>query len=405
MSESQRPAASGILIDSIANWLMQEALAERDLEPVVTSCCERLQAAGIPLRRAYFAFSVLHPLYAAIGITWMRDEGTTVQDYPHHPDGESEEYRRSPLYYMEQHSLDVLRIRLDRPSAQARYPILADLKEIGITDYLAFSIGFTLPGGGGMMGSWSTDAEGGFSEGDIGHLTRIQRRLAVACKVAIQARLMRNLASTYLGPVTGSHVLEGQIKRGDGQSIEAAIWFSDLRNSTALAATLPRQSYIDILNSYFDVTGGAVQAAGGEILDFIGDGLLAIFPSRSKRDSVADTCRRALAAVRDALVRQAQENERRAAEGRHRLEFGLGLHVGEIMYGNVGIPARLTFSAFGVAVHEVDRLATLSKELDEPVLASAEFALATGDGRWRDLGRHQLRGVDRPLHVHSLEYR
>src|SRR5690606_28181308 len=140
----------------------------------------------------------------------------------------------------------------------------------------------------------------------------------------------------------------GQIRRGDGQSIEAAIWFSDLRNSTALAASLPRQEYISTLNSYFDVTGGAVQAAGGEILDFIGDGLLAIFPSRSKRDKVGDTCRRALAAARDALVRQAKENERRAASGLERIEFGLGLHMGEIMYGNVGVPARLTFSAFGV---------------------------------------------------------
>lgn len=402
MTQSQRPAASSTLIDAIANWLMQEALADRDLEPVVSSCCERLHAAGIPLARGYFAFSVLHPLYSAVGITWTRDNGITVEDYPHHPDGDSEKFRLSPQFYMLQHNLDILRIRLDSTSAPARYPILADLKQAGMTDYLAFNIGFTLPGGGGMMGSWSTDAEGGFSEGDIGHLIRIQRRLAVACKVAIQARLMRNLASTYLGPVTGSHVLEGQIRRGDGQSIEAAIWFSDLRNSTALAATLPRQEYIGTLNSYFDVAGGAVQAMGGEILDFIGDGLLAIFPSRSKRDSLGDTCRRALAAVREALARQALENERRATSGHSRIEFGLGLHVGEIMYGNVGVPARLTFSAFGVAVHEVDRLVGLSKELDEPVLASAEFARATGDGRWRDLGRHHLRGVERPLHVHAL---
>jgi len=402
MTDSRRPAASKTLIDGIANWLMQEALADRELEPIITSCCERLRAAGIPLARGYFAFAVLHPLYHAVGITWTRDRGVKVQDYPHVPGGVPEGFRRSPHYYMQERNLDILRIRLDDPSAPAAFPIIADLKQDGFTDYLAFSIGFTLPGGRGMMGSWSTDAEGGFNEGDIEHLIRIQRRLAVACKVAIQARLMRNLANTYLGPITGSHVLEGQIKRGDGQSIDAAIWFSDLRNSTALAASLPRQDYIDTLNSYFEVTGGAVQAAGGEILDFIGDGLLAIFPSRSSQDCIADTCRRALAATRDALDRQKQENERRAATGDQPIEFGLGLHVGEIMYGNVGVPARLTFSAFGVAVHEVDRLVKLGKEIDEPVLASAEFVRAAGNGRWRDIGRHQLRGIDQPFQVHAL---
>lgn len=402
MTDSKRTVASRILIDGLANWLMQEALADRELEPVVTSCCERLQAAGIPLARAYFAFAVLHPLYHAVGITWTRDKGVRVEEYPHVPGGVPEGYRRSPQYYMLEHNLDILRIRLDDLSAPAAFPIIADLKGDGFTDFLAFSIGFTLPGGRGMIGSWSTDVEGGFTDGDIEHLIRIQRRLAVACKVAIQGQLMRNLANTYLGPITGSHVLEGQIKRGDGQSINAAIWFSDLRNSTALASSLPRQVYIDTLNSYFDVTGGAVQAAGGEILDFIGDGLLAIFPSRSSQDCIADTCRRALTATRDALGRQARENERRAATGDQPIAFGLGLHVGEIMYGNVGVPARLTFSAFGVAVHEVDRLVKLGKEFNEPVLASAEFTRMAGDGCWRDLGRHQLRGAEIPLQVHAL---
>lgn len=402
MIDSKRPAASKILIDGIANWLMHEALADCELEPVVRSCCERLQAAGIPLARGYFAFAVLHPLYHAVGITWTSKNGVDAEDYPHVPGGVPEGYRRSPQYFMSERNLDTLRIRLDDPSVPAAYPIIADLKRDGMTDYLAFSIGFTLPGGRGMMGSWSTDAVGGFSEGDIEHLIRIQRRLAVACKVAIQARLMRNLANTYLGPITGSHVLEGQIKRGDGQSIDAAIWFSDLRNSTALAASLPRQAYIDTLNAYFDVTGGAVQAAGGEILDFVGDGLLAIFPSRSSQDCIADTCQRALAATRDAFDRQRWENQRRAEAGDQPIEFCLGLHVGEIMYGNVGIPTRLTFSAFGVAVHEVDRLVKLCKDLDEPVLASGEFARAAGDGRWRDIGLHTLRGIDRPLQVNAL---
>ncbi len=402
MTTSPRPAASRILIDNLANWLMQEALAERDLEPVVTNCCERLQAAGIPLARAFFAFAVLHPLHSAIGITWTRGNGVSVEDYPHVPGGISDQFRRSPHFYMIERKLDVMRIRLESSDGPKEFPIIQDLKADGITDYLAFTIDFLMLGGRGMMGSWSTDVEGGFSEGDIEHLLRIQRRLAVAAKVAIQARLMRNLANTYLGPITGSYVLEGQIKRGDGQSIEAAVWLSDLRNSTALADNLPRQEYIDTLNGYFDITGGAVQAAGGEILDFIGDGLLAIFPIRESRDSVGDSCRRAMTAANDALTRRDKHNEERQAAGLAPLEFGVGLHVGEVMYGNVGVPERLTFSAFGVALHEVDRLEKLSKELGEAVLASSNFVDAAGEGNWRDLGTHHLRGVGCPVNVRAL---
>ena len=403
MTATPRPAASRILIDNLANWLMQEALAERDLEPVVTNCCERLFAAGIPIARAFFAFAVLHPLHSAIGITWTRGNGVTVDNYPHVPGGISDSFRQGPHFYMIERQLDVMRIRLDGSERPRDFPILNELKADGITDYIAFTIDFLMLGGRGMMGSWATDAEGGFSEGDVEHLLRIQRRLAVAAKVAIQARLMRNLANTYLGPITGSYVLEGQIKRGDGQSIEAAVWFSDLRNSTALASTLPRQEYIDTLNGYFDVTGGAVQAAGGEILDFIGDGLLAIFPIRKAHDSVGESCRRAVTAAKDALVRKEKHNEARRAAGLEPLDFSVGLHVGEVMYGNVGVPTRLTFSAFGVVLHEVDRLEKLGKELGEPVLASETFVNAAGEGHWRDLGTHNLRGVGCPVNVRALD--
>ncbi len=403
MTKPSRPPASRILIDNLATWLMQHALADCDLEEVVTGCCERLQAAGIPLRRAYFAFSVLHPLHRAVGITWTRGQGSTVMDYPHVPGGVSAAFLRSPHHYMLEHKLEVMRTRLPEHQEAYDFPILDELRAEGMTDYLAFAIDFKIIRDYGMVGSWSTDIRDGFSDDDIEHLLRIQRRLAVACKVAIQSRLMRNLATTYLGPISAANVLEGQIKRGDGQSVEAAIWFSDLRNSTQLATSLPRQDYIDTLNSYFDVAGGAVQKAGGEILDFVGDGVLAIFPNTATKASTAASCWRALQAAQDALGRLTTENDRRAADGKAPLNFGLGLHVGEVMYGNVGVPERLTFSAFGVAVHEVDRIQRLTKELKRPVLASAAFAAAAGEGKWQDLGDFGLRGVERPMRVYALE--
>jgi adenylate cyclase len=398
-----RPPASRILIDNLATWLMQQALADHSLEEIVTGCCERLQAAGVPLARAYFAFAILHPLHSATGITWTRGKKVIVADYPHVPGGVSERFLQSPHHYMLERRLDLLRCRLADGPEQYSFPILDDLRADGITDYVAFTIDFMLVRGYGMVGSWATDARGGFSDSDMEDLLRIQRRLAVACKVAIQSRLMNNLATTYLGPITAANVLEGQIKRGDGQSIEAAIWLSDLRGSTRLAATLPRQDYIDTLNSFFDLTGGAVQKAGGEILDFIGDSVLAIFPNTATHESAAAACQRALSATCDALRRQKAENDRRTRAGKAPLEFGLGLHLGEVMYGNVGVPERLTFSAFGVAVHEVERIQSLTRDLHEPVLASAAFVNAAREVRWRDLGEYQLRGVDQPTHVHALQ--
>jgi adenylate cyclase len=398
-----RLPASRILIDNLATWLMQQALADHSLEEIVTGCCERLQAAGVPLARAFFAFAVLHPLHSATGITWTRGKGLVVDDYPHVPGGVSEKFKQSPHHYMLERNLDILRCRLGENNDCYDFPILADLRADGMTDYVAFTIDFMLIRGYGMAGSWATDARDGFSDSDMQDLLRIQRRLAVACKVAIQTRLMHNLAKTYLGPITAANVLEGQIKRGDGQSIEAAIWFSDLRGSTHLAASLPRQEYIDTLNAYFDLTGGAVQAAGGEILDFVGDGVLAIFPTTATHESAAAACQRALTATWDALDRQAAENSRRRSAGKAPLEFGLGLHLGEVMYGNVGVPERLTFSAFGVAVHEVDRIQSLTRDLEHPVLASAAFADFASAARWRDLGEYKLRGVDKPTRVCALE--
>jgi adenylate cyclase len=386
------------LIDKIADWLMQQTLDESDLESVVVGCCERLRAAGLPLVRGYFAFNTLHPLHRAIGITWNRGKGTKVDDYPHHPGGLTEQYRRSPHFYMAQRRLDFMRISLDCDQRQYDFPILDELRQEAITDYVAFLVDFDSTQKRGMSGSWATDRGAGFSESDVDVLLRIQRWLAVAAKMALKTQLTRNLVETYLGRGAGEHVLSGLIKRGDGQSIKAAIWFADIRSSTALADTLPSQHYIDTLNGFFDATGGAVGDAGGEVLSFIGDGLLAIFPTDSTQESVGEACKRALAAALDAEQRLAVFNGDRRATGKPVLGYGIALHLGEVMYGNVGVAQRLSFSAFGSAVNEVSRLDQLTKTLREPVLASDDF-VSMLHIKWRPLGSHILRGVDRPMTV------
>lgn len=381
---------------------MAQALSESDLEKVVMGCCERLRAAGIPLVRCHFAFTVLHPLHSAIGVTWTRGDGTTVTGYPHVPGGTSEIFKRSPHYYMMERNLDYLRARICDESGQYDFPILIDLKKEGVKDYMAFVVGFTDDRRYGMLGSWATDAAGGFSDDTIDALLRIQDRLAVACKMAMKTKLMMNVAFTYLGPDAGSRVLNGQIKRGDGQSIEAAIWYSDLRGSTRMADNLPAQDYIDNLNTYFDAAGGAVRGEGGEILSFIGDGMLAIFPKTPEESSLHGAGRRAISASFQALSRMDEANQERNVANKDSLEFGIALHVGEVMYGNVGVPERLTFSVFGAAVNEVVRLEKLTKELREPILVSEQFVGCVGRG-CRPLGKHDLRGVGRRMLVHAPE--
>lgn len=398
----QKEAFASPLVDHVANWLMKQALQEADLETLAIGCCERLFATGIPLVRGYFAFPVLHPLHRAIGITWNRGHGSTNIGYAHVPGGESDPFERSPHFYMLERGLEVMRIRMCDDNKQPNFPILNDLCSEGVTDYAAFVIGTkSTEYVGGMIGSWATDRKDGFTDSELAALLRIQERLAVACKLALNRQLMQNIADTYLGPSAGSRVLHGQIKRGDAETIEAAIWYSDLRGSTHMADILPPQAYIDTLNTYFDATGGAVHDAGGEILSFIGDGLLAIFPVEGGADARADAATRAADAARDALARMEIVNVERAAQGEDALYFGIALHIGEVTYGNVGVPDRLTFSAFGAAVNEVVRLEELTKSVGESIVASEDLAaLLTDNGRV--LGNFALRGVERRVAVHAL---
>jgi adenylate cyclase len=389
-------------VDQIADWLMEQALAERDLDEVVLGCCGHLSKAGVPLVRGFFAFSVLHPLHRAVGITWTRGTGVKVDDYPHAPGGVSDAYRESPFGFMEEHKRDVLRCRLVGDAAIDDFPIFDSLREQGMTDYLAFRIPFDERHDIGMAGSWATDREGGFTDEDVGALVRIQRRLAVASKMAVKSALMRNLTDTYLGRVSGRHVLSGQIRRGDGQSVKAAIWYADLRDSTGMADHVPRQDYIGTLNAFFDAAGGSVHDAGGQILNFIGDSVLAIFPTEEGIETPEKACTKALAAATDAQDRLARLNAERQSGGLAPLGYGIGLHVGEVMYGNVGTQTRLTFSAFGAAVNEVVRIEQLTKSSGERVLASLLFAAAT-QAEWRPVGEFTLRGIDAPMQVLAPE--
>lgn len=394
----QAPPAT---MEGLRDWLTDRALLETEVDDLVTGFCARLHAAGIPIWRGHVTFRTLHPLHGSRGITWRRDRGAELANHPRGftRNTASQQWLQSPLYHLIHERLDHLRRRLTGPDAQVDFPLLEDLRAEGGTDYIAFAVSFGPGLYNGMAGSFATDREGGFSEAHIRALLGLRVPLGVAMKMRVQDDIARNVVRTYLGPRAGLRVLDGQIQRGDGETIPASLWYSDLRGSTALADSLPTDAFIALLNDYFEASAGAVLEHGGEILGFIGDAVLAIFPAEGGRAEERAACARALAASDEAAKRLAVLNQARATTGAEPLGFGLGLHFGEVMFGNIGVADRLSFNVIGQSVNEVCRLEELTRDGDGPVLASAAFAERIDDD-WPALGERNLRGIARPLAIH-----
>jgi len=400
--------ASAVLVDSVADWLMSQALGEGEVHDIVGGCCDRLQAAGIPLARAFVSFRTLHPKFAAVSLIWRRDERTGTVERIETLHGEaftSEDWHQSPMHHMLSTQIPFLRRRLIGDEALLDFPVCRELREQGASDYVAWMVPFARddqpgPHLDGVVGSWSTDREGGFSDGEIRSLMRIQRRLVVSLKVQIKQQIARTVLATYLGMDAGRQVLDGQIRRGDGEMVHAVIWYSDMRDSTRLADELSADEFLKTVNSYFECTAGAVLANGGEVLRFIGDAVLAIFPIRDGDPCAA--CELAMAAAHEAQAHLLALNEERGRSGMELLDYGLALHVGDVLFGNIGVPERLEFSVIGPAANEVARIEALTKTLGRRTLASAEFARCAPHA-WEGVGEHALKGVGTALQVLALK--
>lgn len=398
--ETLQDHVSQTLIDGVSAWLKQSALKDTDLETIAGETCERLAAIGIPLARVHMSFSMLHPLYTSLSFTWRRGQKVAVEGFSV-PVGKAppERYLSSPYYQLVSKNISHLRRRID-PATPSEFPIFDDLKAIGATDYLAFRLSFGDSAERGMLGSWATDGATGFSDDMIRALLHVENNLAVAAHTAVLRKLADNMLTTYLGGDAGKRVLSGQIRRGDGETIRAVLVMVDMRNSTVVAENGGRQVFIDTLNEFFDAVATPFNSDGGEILSFIGDGFLAVFPCERKKSASEAAARAAMKAARSAIARMAEVNRLRAARGLSKVNFGIGLHVGNVMFGNVGLRNRLTFSAFGSAVNEVQRLESLTKKFDQPIVASEIFRNYCG-GDWLQLGTEKLRGVPDPVSVFS----
>ncbi|WP_120496500.1 adenylate/guanylate cyclase domain-containing protein [Kiloniella sp. EL199] len=393
------------LIGSVVDWVMAQALRDTTIEELFEGCCLRMRSAGIPIARGYIAFRTLHPLYSAMGLTWELGNGVKTVGMSHESSG-SEEWRRSPFYFMLSKEIGLLRRRLVGEGAIHDFKLMEDLRDDGYTDVLCYAIHFDQESlgdteGRGILGTWSSDIKAGLSDTDIKSLIRVQNRLAVACKVIITQQIAYNISTTYLGRNAGQRVLKGQIQRGDGEKIHAVIWYSDLRNSTALADMMPEEDYLDLLNGYFESTAGAIIDNGGDVLLLIGDAVLGIFPFTEDKTQ-AETGELAVKAAYDAVERIKELNACACDNGKCEASFGLGLHVGNVMFGNIGLPDRLQFTTVGPAVNEVARLEALTKDLGRRILMSKEFAEIVGR-KCMPMGEHTLRGIEEVREIYTLD--
>lgn len=392
------------LIAAVEDWLIGKALGDPEIRTLFEKLCTRLHAIGIPLHRASLSWPTLHPLYKSEQVFWRKGDGAVLNQYEH-SDTPTEEWLKSPLAYVHQQGLEQLRRRLAGPSAVLDFEVLKEFADQGYSDYIVTATEFGVADvqqfqgrSPGMIASWATKRESGFSDDDLDALRRVQRFFAVACRASIQRRVMDNLATAYLGPTAGHQVLTGDIRRGDGEQLPAVVWYSDLRGSTRLSDTMDPDSYLALLNRYFECTAAPVIAHGGEILNFIGDGVLAIFPIREH--CPMEAAAKAEAAVRDALA-ACQQAEKGGTPGGAPLRFGIGLAVGSVMFGNIGVPSRLAFSGIGKVVNAVQRVEQETKRMEIPVLASPEFAEAA-PGEWASAGEIEIADFDRRFQVFTL---
>ena len=390
----------------LSAWITKAGLAGRPEIDMLDGYCERLRAAGLALTGGTVVIDTLHPLYEGHAIRWFRDQPETKRtEYGRTNRGEaSESYRRSIYYRLLMGSETHLRCPLT-PESVAQYSNLEASLAAGNTDYLGIMNKFAAEGTVGDMdcvySGWETDRPEGFTDAEVMALRRLSPFLAMAMKCASLARIAQALVETYLGREAGRQVLSGRIERGIADRIEAVLWFSDLRGFTRITDAAEPAHIIPLLNDYAEAVVSAIQAEGGDVLKLIGDGVLAMFPAQER----GKACAAAIAAATGARERVAALNERRSAESLPVTEMYLGLHIGEVFFGNVGSPNRLDFTVVGPAVNEASRIAAMCRSVDQPLLLSAAFAAALGDAgpRLASVGRYALRGLRHSQELFTLD--
>ena len=379
--------------DDIVHWLTNGTREERFIDNIFAELCLRLQRAGIPVKRATLHFLIHHPQWLGARMIWsdgMHEAEIARVDYDVR--GRSE-YIGSPANEIHEGAAEV-RERLERdPSLGRKHAVYDEMRAKGLTDYVAWPLYHTL--GKRHLVTFATDRPGGFDDAHLARLQKLVPVLALVSEIRVKNRLARTLLETYVGSHAGEMVLAGATRRGSGTTVRAAIMICDLRDFTKISDNWPRDDVIDLLNSYFDALSEPIARHGGEILKFIGDGLLAIFPLTHP-----SACADLLHAVTEAREALAALSENNGATGRAPLDYGIGVHVGDVMYGNIGSRTRLDFTVIGPAVNMASRLEALTKQLGRKVLLSRAFAdLVQGEFDLEHVGKHAVRGFSEPIEL------
>jgi adenylate cyclase len=353
-------------IRSVVDWLEDGARSAPRADEVLGQLCGRLFERGMPLWRVAVFVRTLHPDIMGRAFFWQPGAEVRVETASYEF-MDTPEFRDSPVVAVYK-TRQALRRHLDDPNCPDDFPLLRDLRAQGATDYVAFPLFFT--DGSIHVATWTTKRKGGFTPQEFADLQSVIAPLARVAEVRALRRTAENLLETYIGNQAGERVMAGKIRRGDVEAIRAAIWLSDMRGFTTLSERLPPRELIALLNRYFDAQVPAILEGGGEVLKFMGDGLLAIFPIATDGDAAA-VCRRALACALAARDRIAEMPRTENTEG---TRFGLALHAGEVMYGNIGGGNRLDFTCIGPAVNLAARLEKVAAKLGATSVASADFA-------------------------------
>ena len=393
-------------------WAVRQGLLGTAAAELFDGFCHRLVFAGVPLWRAYAAMRTLHPQWGGYGYTWRRELNAIEPAQYGRANGPN--WVTSPFAYLMRQAergpehgdpWRHMRRRLTGPHRQIDFPVLEELAAAGGSDYFAQIVRFGAEGdlshGTGIAYSFATDRTGGFNDDDIALLKAVLPALSLAMMTHAGHTIASSLLAAYLGDDAGRRVHSGAIERGSVESMRAVLWYADIRGFTAIADKTPGAALIELLDEVFETLTAALRGRGGQVLKFLGDGMLATFPLSGVDDGAL--CRLALDAASEAMHAIEQLNRARREAGKPSAEVDLALHVGEVLYGNVGAVDRLDFTVIGPAVNEVARIEMLCEPLCCKVLVSAELASAIGScGRLVPLGHHQLRGVREPVAVFAL---
>ncbi|MEM7446182.1 MAG: adenylate/guanylate cyclase domain-containing protein, partial [Pseudomonadota bacterium] len=369
-------------IDTLTSWLFDSCLEGRPGEEIMKGAGESLVNAGFSLRRAYAGLQILHPTLGAEGFIWRRNEGASRDTYlREQSNDEVEDWQGSPFWLLYDRGWSEGRWRLSQPSPEGRPAMLDAMAEEGMTDYIAFRSrvgGLAREGEDdvAIYSSWAVDNEAGFSNAQLSALKSLVPRIAHTLRSTSEVRNLTNLLSTYLGRDPAERILRGAIVRGQAEPIEAVIWFSDLRGYTKLSDTVPPEQVIPLLNDYGDAIVSAIQDKEGQVLKFIGDGILAIFRLESRNRAAQS----ALAAAKQAMAAVEDLNAARTEASLPITEPYIGLTIGEVFYGNIGARERLDFTVVGPAVNEASRISAMSRSLERQLVVSQTFADCIEEG-------------------------